>query len=58
MMNNQKLEVMIELIDEIIKSAICDDEIIKKNDESINPASHSRTVELALTLKEYVNEQI
>jgi len=45
-MNNQKLEVMIELIDEIIKSAICDDEIIKKNDE------------LALTLKEYVNEQI
>lgn len=58
MMNKEKQEVILELIDEIIKSAICDDEIIKKNDESINPASHSRTVELAITLKEYVNEQI
>lgn len=57
-MNKEKQEVILELIDEIIKSAICDDEIIKKNDESINPASHSRTVELAITLKEYVNEQI
>lgn len=57
-MNKQKQEVILELIDEIINSAICDDQIIKKNDESINPASHSRTVELAITLKEYVNEQI
>jgi hypothetical protein len=52
-----KNEIIKELLDEILASAIADDKKMQELDESINPASHSRTVHLTKTLIDYINEK-
>lgn len=49
-------KIIKELLDEILISAIADDHQLKKLDESIDPSSYGRTIHLAKTLIEYINE--
>lgn len=56
-MNNKKLESIKEIVDEIVNSAYFDDQKLKELDKSIDPSSHSRTVYLALALKELIYEK-
>jgi len=53
-MNNKNLETIKELIEEIVTSANFDDSKLKDLDKSIDPNSYSRTVHLALALKELI----
>lgn len=45
-----------ELVEELLVSALYDDSKLKELDETIDPKSHSRTVYLAHTLKEFLYE--
>lgn len=51
-----KIEIIKEMLEEILLSALVDDKRMKKLDESIDPASHSRVIHLTKTLIEYINE--
>jgi hypothetical protein len=53
MMNKQIIQ---ELANEILVSAIADEQQLKELDESIDPSSYGRTIHLAKTLIEYINE--
>jgi hypothetical protein len=54
MMNKQIIQ---ELASEILVSAIADEQKLKELDESIDPSSYGRTIHLAKTLIEYINEK-
>lgn len=54
MMNKQIIQ---ELANEILVSAIADEQKLKELDESIDPSSYGRTIHLAKTLLEYINEK-
>jgi hypothetical protein len=54
MMNKQIIQ---ELANEILVSAIADEQKLKELDESIDPSSYGRTIHLAKTLIEYINEK-
>ena len=56
-MTIMKNEIIKQLLDEILVSAIADDKKMQELDESINPASYSRTVHLTKTLIDYINEK-
>jgi hypothetical protein len=45
-----------EFVDEILKSASEEDLRLKKLDKSVDIKTFSRTIHLARTLKEYLNE--
>jgi hypothetical protein len=49
-------EILNELLLELLKAAIIEDEKMKNLDKSINPNSHSQTVHLTKTIIEYVNQ--
>jgi hypothetical protein len=54
MMNKKIIQ---ELASEILVSAIADEQKLKELDESIDPSSYGRTIHLAKTLIEYINEK-
>ncbi len=54
MMNKETLN---QLLSELLKTVINDDQILKDLDKSINPNSYSKAVYLTKTIIEYVNEQ-
>jgi hypothetical protein len=56
-MNNKNLESVKEILQEILISAHADDQKLKSLDKSIDPSSHSRTIYLALMLKELIYEE-
>lgn len=49
-------ETLNELLQELLKAAILEDEKMKELDKSINPNSHSHVIHLTKTIIEYVNE--
>jgi len=49
-----KIAKIKEFVDEILISALGDDAKLKELDKTIDQNSHSRTVHLAHTLKEYL----
>lgn len=53
--NENKIKVANEILDELIRATIADDSKIKKIDESIDPSSISYATHLATTLKEFLN---
>jgi hypothetical protein len=57
-MNSDKKKVLIELIKELILSTMADDAKIKELDESIDPASINFSTHLALTIKQFINEEL
>lgn len=50
-------ETLNELLSELLKTVINDDQILKDLDKSIDPNSYSKAVYLTKTIIEYVNEQ-
>lgn len=55
-MKTMNKKIIQELLNEILISAIADDHQLKKLDESIDPNSYGKTIHLAKTLIEYINE--
>jgi hypothetical protein len=49
-------KIIQELLSEILISAMADEQQLKELDESIDPSSYGRTIHLAKTLIEYINE--
>jgi len=50
-------ETLNELLSELLKTVINDDQILKDLDKSINPNSYSKAIYLTETIIEYVNEK-
>ena len=57
MKETMKNKIIEEIALEILISAMADDKKLKDLDKSIDPASYSRTIHLAKTLIEYLNEE-
>jgi hypothetical protein len=55
-MKTMNKKIIQELLSEILISAMADEQQLKELDESIDPSSYGRTIHLAKTLIEYINE--
>lgn len=50
-------EVLNDLLTELLRTVIKDDQTLKDLDKSINPYSYSKAIHLTKTIIEYVNEK-